>query len=221
MTRLDPNRDYALEQLRRRKEANVQRLQPRRRDVPAEILQQLRSDARLAALKLAPLRLTRFRSEVEEYEAWVAERLAISNLDHALPAGLDALPDIYAAMPWYLRAFEEPFRPKNYKQLLRHLYACLGWYLDPKQRIEPPAIVTALLYGLVVGPLVVALLIFVFDVYWWLARIFAVITPLVAFLLYMPTSGVAAKRGYIESSVNTIELYHYLSQEYGELESRV
>lgn len=68
-----------------------------------------------------------------EYQQWLESKLANSNIELMVPAGLDLLPDIYSAMPKLIGNFTKVFKPRNYEQLVDHLIKHLEWYVEPTQ----------------------------------------------------------------------------------------
>lgn len=120
----------------------------------AGLLEKLRRDAERANASVAAFRLMHTKHGVVEYESFLKERLPGSGLAQLIPDGLEALPDIYARMPWWQRSIEQLRRPRNYGQLLEHLYDYLEWYLDPKRPVPRPRI----WYHAALGALIVPLL---------------------------------------------------------------
>jgi hypothetical protein len=83
-----------------------------------------------------PVRQYEWGSTAHAYQSWVRDRLHHSGLAQLIPGGLDLLPDIYAALPEPYRRFEWELRPRNYRQLARHLLTYLDWYIDPRQPLS-------------------------------------------------------------------------------------
>lgn len=74
--------------------------------------------------------------QLSRYRDWLRSSLAASGLAQRLAAGLEAFPDITAELRWPARQLAQLARPRNYRDLTRHLLKHLDWYLDPRQPLR-------------------------------------------------------------------------------------
>jgi hypothetical protein len=182
------------------------------------LLAQMRVDAAKAEMQLLAVRHS-LGWQVEEYREWLNARLPGSGLALLLPGGIEALPDIYAQMPGLLRQLEQLRRPSNSKQLLKHLYRYLSWYVEPSARVRWPE-------DLVTTAFIIVTLAFI-SIYVATAwSIFGMRTGLMMFSLsslvitalnlirQARRIRLPADRSTVERTVNQVALYKYLRTAY-------
>ena len=231
-----PERDYASWEVLTKEDDAVQRYWWFRQEVLISVssptARQLLEETHLLAekhIKMLPwkrgkrdyllLAKKRVYSDSVHYRDWVREGLRASDLAQRLPAGLDALPDIYSAMsdPW--RSIDRLWAPKTYPQLLKHLVRHLDWYIDPTQKVKPPLseIGTAVAY---LGTTAGGLCMLAGYKFWPLVGIGA---AWILKFVYWIWGGHRVGRKRISQyhsfrdMINSAELYYYLADQYADI----
>jgi len=158
------------------------------------------------ALPIAEPTRSEFDAPVwDAHRARVRSKLASSQLAQLLPAGMDLLPDFYAALPEWYRPIAVLQRPRSYRDLVRHIVAHLDWYLDRSQPVSfnHGALAAALLVVGLLGALLV-------HAGLWL---FCLPLLLVAFVLVL---SLAQPTGSAFHDVNAQEFYEYIKRAYSD-----
>jgi len=170
--------------------------------------------------------LQRVTQDARFYRRWLRDRLKESDLATLLPGGLDSLPDIYESMgePW--ASIERLFKPKDYKQLVKHVVRHLDWYLDPAQKPKPPiwqisVFVSIVVIGSVYGAIVHLDIPVLNSGYLWYILGAAFAAGLANFLAkrYAPHDAGGIKLyGFYGARhwINAAELFYYLVDSYTE-----
>jgi hypothetical protein len=187
--------------------------------------------ARLRRPERAPEVLpSKLGPDLAHYQAWLRKALPQSGLATqmrewaaAMPQKPDSFPDIYPALPGWLRWIERLRRPRSLPRMVSHVAYYLEWYAAPQSSARPDLHILKKLgplgcYYCLHWPVVIGIIILlavlgvlltvggiIFGVLLILAGIFN-ITDLI-FLPLILAGGSPRQR------VNKVELFHYLHDE--------
>lgn len=159
-----------------------------------------------------------------EYRDTLRQRLAESGIAQRLVDGPAAFPDFYERLPYLPRQFMAQLRPRDHRQLARHILNHLDWYLDPRRRSYislqdyNPAMLLLFFAGLIL-PLLAWMLGGVFAPVLLICGAVLLTATLVCFgSIGMPPleQRLAPYRAQIDA-INRAEFYYYLRESYADI----
>ncbi len=155
-----------------------------------------------------------------KYRSWIRRHLEQSDLSQRLPCGLEAFPDLTAALPWIIQPLERCFKHRSVEQVTLHLARNLEWYLEPTSKAPTNM---AWQVGGTLGMLVV------FLVSWAISSSLGGVFPLWGFFgplfIGAVNAGNAVKLGGFSGEspsherylIHVMELHRYLSRAYSDV----